>query len=234
MNLLSLNCRGCGRPEAVRELCLLVETCRPAVVFLMETRMSEVRARELQRRTGFPNGHVVPAERLSGGLALFWRRGVLVAAQSMSKSHIDVVISCDELGEKHWRFTGFYGEPRKELRKNSWYLLRFLRAQLDLPWLCAGDFNEVLSADEHFGRNQRETLQMVGFQDMVTDCGFLDLGYSGLPFTWDNRQEGNNNVKVRLDRAFGDHKFMDTFGESAVRHFPTTESDHSALLIDVR
>lgn len=90
---------------------------------------------------------------LRGGLALFWRRDVTVAFQTMSKSHVDVVLSCDVMRTRQWRLTGFYGEPRRELRKNSWYLLRFLRAQLDLPWLCMGDFNELLMAEEHFGGN---------------------------------------------------------------------------------
>lgn len=75
-----------------------------------------------------------------------------------------------------------------------------------------GVFNEILSADEQFGENEREAWQIAGFQEVVVDCGFFDLGFSGLPFTWDNRQEGNNNVKVRLDRAFGDHKFMRELG----------------------
>jgi len=172
MNILSLNCRGCGQSEAVRELRLLVETYKPALVFLMETKLSKDRTLELQRALGFPNAHVVPAVGLSGGLALFWRRDVVVFAQTMSRSHIDAFISGDAFGGKQWRFTGFYGEPRREMRKNSWYLLRFLRAQSDLPWLCAGDFNEVLSADEHFGVNEREAWQMAGFQEMATDCGY--------------------------------------------------------------
>jgi hypothetical protein len=92
----------------------------------METRMSRDRALGLKGELGFPNGDAVAAVGLSGGLALFWRRDVIVAIQNMSKSHIDVVLSCDLLPTRQWRLTGFYGEPRRELRKNSWYLMRFL------------------------------------------------------------------------------------------------------------
>lgn len=204
------------------------------MVFLMETRLSKDRAHELQRMLGFLNGHVVPSEGLSGGLALFWKKGIVVFAQTMSRSHIDIVISCDELEVKQWRFTGFYGEPRRERRKNSWYLLKFLRAQLDLPWLCAGDFNEILSAEEFYRENEREAWQRAGFQEAVAECGFFDLGFSELPFTWDNRQEDGHNVKVRLDRALGDHKFMRNLGGTLVKHITTTSSDHCALLIEVK
>ncbi|KAM0903186.1 hypothetical protein ACQ4PT_018814 [Festuca glaucescens] len=234
MNTLSVNCRGCGRPEAVQELRLLVEERKPMVVFLMETRMGEEKARGLQRDLGFPNAIVVKSEGLSGGLMLLWGRGITVAELSKSKSHIDVLLSCDKLRITHWRLTGFYGEPRRERRKNSWYLLRFLRAQSDAPWLCLGDFNEVLAADEQFGGLGREQWQIRGFKEAVEDCGFADLGYHGLPYTWDNRQGDGSNIKVRLDRALGDHKFMAELGETEVFHLPLTESDHCALLVEVR
>jgi hypothetical protein len=97
MICLSMNCRGCGQAKAVQELHHLVVTTKPATVFLMETRMTRDRALGLQRELGFPNGEAVAATGLSGGLALFWRRDVTVAVQTMSKSHIDVVLSCDAL-----------------------------------------------------------------------------------------------------------------------------------------
>ncbi|XP_044342365.1 uncharacterized protein [Triticum aestivum] len=39
---------------------------------------------------------------------------------------------------------------------------------------------------------------MSGFREVVQMCGLSDLGYTGLPYTWDNRQEGGKNIKVRL------------------------------------
>lgn len=83
----------------------------------------------LRHRLGFPNGIAVGAV---GGLALFCRGDVIVASQSKSKSHIDVLLSCATVGVQQWRLTGFYGQPRRELRKESWYLMRFLMA------LCGG------------------------------------------------------------------------------------------------
>jgi hypothetical protein len=183
MNLLSVNCRGCGRSEAVQELHQLVEERRPEVVFSMETRMGEEKALGLKHDLGFPSAIVVKSEGLSGGLMLLWRREVTVAEISKSRSHIDVMLSCDRLRIAQWRLTGFYGEPRKEYRKESWYLMRFLRAQSSEPWLCLRDFNEVLDGGEQFGGNERERWQITAFQEVVSDCGLTDLGYHSLPFT---------------------------------------------------
>ncbi|CDP19525.1 unnamed protein product [Coffea canephora] len=50
-----------------------------------------------------------------------------------------------------WRFTGFYGHPDASKRKYSWDSLRQLSTQSRLPWLCIGDYNEVLSQTEFQG-----------------------------------------------------------------------------------
>lgn len=39
----------------------------------------------------------------------------------------------------------------------------------------------------------------------------VDLGFNGLPYTWDNKQTGDRNVKVRLDRGLADENFLDCF-----------------------
>lgn len=75
-----------------------------------------------------------------------------------------------------------------------------LQSRSSLPWLCISDFNEVLHAEEQIGGVGRTERQMEGFRDAVSVCGFTDLGYIGLPYTWDNMQHGDRNVKVRLDR----------------------------------
>lgn len=75
---------------------------------------------------------------------------------------------------------------------------------------------------------------MEALQQVAEDCNFVDLGFNGLPYTWDNRQEGERNVKVRLDRAFGDHKFMEVLLDTSVRHAPMAGSDHCALVVEVK
>jgi hypothetical protein len=51
------------------------------------------------------------------------------------------------------------------------------------PWLCAGDFNEVLNASEHIGGDGRdEEWKMEGFRDAVDYCRFTDMGFSGHPY----------------------------------------------------
>ncbi|KAE8795851.1 hypothetical protein D1007_29196 [Hordeum vulgare] len=63
--------------------------------------------------------------------------------------HIDMEIR--EEGGFNWTFTSMYEEPRAEKKILTWKLMRILHNQASLPWLCAGDFNEVLLVDEKEG-----------------------------------------------------------------------------------
>jgi hypothetical protein len=165
-----------------------------------------------------------------GGLALWWRDGIDVSVRPWCQYFIDAKIT-SEAGS--WRFTGVYGEPRTQLREKTWEAMRYLYAQDDLPWLCCGDFNEILQQTEQIGQNQRSENQMKKFRRCLTDCRLVDLGYSGYPFTWDNKREGLANVQAHLDRATSNEQFLDMFPQTNVQHIITEESDHMALLIRV-
>lgn len=117
-----------------------------------------------------------------------------------------------------WRFTGFYGESRRELRHRSWDLLKLLNTKSDLPWLCARDLNEKLDASEQIGGQGRSERQMEGFREVVSNCGFTDLSFIGLPYNWDNRQPARHNVKVRLDRGLATADFLNLFNTVKVWH----------------
>ena len=113
-----------------------------------------------------------------------------------------------DLSTPEWRFRRFYGVSRSEDRHHSWRCLRTLHAIPHQAWLCLGDFNETLFGTEHFSRAARPEWQMRAFRQVLEDCSLQDLGFTGLPFTWDNRQAGNMNVKARLDRGLANEAFL--------------------------
>jgi hypothetical protein len=59
---------------------------------------------------------------------------------------------------------------------------------------------------------------MATFRDVLTDCGLTDLGFVGLPLTYDNGRDNNANVKVRLDRAVDDSNWRDMFSAATHLH----------------
>jgi hypothetical protein len=83
------------------------------------------------------------------------------------------------------------------------------------------------------GGNDRDEWCMDGFHEAVAYCGFSDLGYRGLPYTWYNHREGAHNVKVRLDRGLTDDNYLEMFEASSVTHIQTADSDHCAIHVRV-
>ena len=68
---------------------------------------------------------------------------------SFSRFHIDAIIQGGS--REAWRFTGFYGEPNTNEREEAWNMLRMLHSKPHLPWVCMGDFNEILLSEEKRG-----------------------------------------------------------------------------------
>jgi hypothetical protein len=200
----------------------------------METKISGKRVEKLISTFGFSGGFAVDSDGLSGGIGLFWSSAVTVDIKSFNSHHIDAVVQCKDGSIPSWRFTGIYGESRRENKYLTWTLIRRLHQLQNLPWLCSGDFNETLYSTEHFSEHAREEWQMRAFREVTEDCGLQDLGFSRVPYTWDNRQEGIANVKARIDRAFGNAALLNIFQVVQVKHISVVQSDHCMILTELK
>ena len=228
MRAISWYCRGIGNPRSARALHDMVRRWKPEIVFLMETKSKVKRMEKIKNKIGFANGLIVPSRGRSGGVALLWTREVNLDINSYSGSHIDAIVKESE-GNFQWRITGFYGHPETHQRYESWPLLAFLHSQFQLPWLCLGDFNEILSVNEKVGGITRPQQQMESFRNVVNFCSFLDLGYVGTDFTWCNMQERENRIQLRIDRALANTEWIGNFEGARVYHLVDSTSDHCAL-----
>jgi hypothetical protein len=205
----------------------------PTLLFVMEIKISGERVEKVAGALGFSGALAMSSVGLSGGIGLFWSADVEVDLKIFNAKHIDVVVNAKDGSGFPWRFTGFYGEPKRKKRHLSWALLRCLNSLRSLPWLCMGDFNETMHETEHYSEHVREEWQMRAFREATEDCTLLDLGFSGVPFTWDNMQAAASNVKVKIDRAFRDITLMHKFPVIKVWHINIVESDHCLLVFEL-
>jgi len=95
--------------------------------------------------------------------------------------------------------------------------------------LCAGDFNEILGSSEKLGGSNRNQAQMQLFRDVVDECGFIDLGFSGHRFTWQKHFTAGQSIWERLDRALATNDWLLRFAGTKVQHLTADSSDHSPL-----
>ena len=140
----------------------------------------------------------------------------------------------DNGAEAAWRFTGFYGSPTVAGKAGAWDLLRVLMGHHTLPWLCGGGFNELLQGEEKWCRVSRPESQMKAFGQVVDDCGFLDLGFVGPPYTWWNKQNGTARVLECLDRCLATADWLLQFPNSRVNHLHAIFSDHKPMWVELQ
>jgi exonuclease III len=200
------------------------------LLFLCETRQKSERVEKLKRRLGLTGFVGCDSDGMSGGVALFWHDSIVVQVKEVTPRFIDVHVREDDTAPV-WHATFVYGEPRAENRHRMWSALCDLRASSALPWFVVGDFNEALWQHEHLSICRRPKNQMSAFRDALIVCELKDLGFQGVPFTYDNRRSGRANVKVRLDGALADDRWRDLFSVTTVVHLVTPCSDHCPLLV---
>lgn len=102
---------------------------------------------------------------------------------------------------------------------------------IHLPWLILGDFNQILYSTEKRGGRPSSVGSMNAFGHMVRECALINLGYSGIPFTWSNMRKGVANIQECLDRAFGNRLWFTMYGSTRVTHLPRSRSDQTPLLL---
>jgi hypothetical protein len=70
----------------------MVKVKRPIVVFLMETKLRQVKMERIRYSLGFNNLFVVNSVGKSGGLALLWNEDAGLEIQNYSRRHIHATI----------------------------------------------------------------------------------------------------------------------------------------------
>uniref|UniRef100_A0A2N9G1X1 DUF4283 domain-containing protein n=1 Tax=Fagus sylvatica TaxID=28930 RepID=A0A2N9G1X1_FAGSY len=191
--------------ETVSELQVLERKEDPNIVFVMETRLELQNLEFLRVRLGMSGCFGVDRHGYGGGLALLWNSTFAVHIQSYSHHHIDADVVYED----------------------------GLLCIRNLPWLVLGDFNEITTLNEQWGRFDRNLAQMAPFHEALSNCFLQDLGYHGAAFTWSNRRNSGDLVRVRLDRCVANASWCSLFPNALVHHVVVAASDHMGLLVSM-
>lgn len=101
------------------------------------------------------------------------------------------------------------------------------------PWLCTGDFNEILRHDEKEGGCGRPNGQINAFREVVEECGLSELGFSGSKFTWANYHPDWTWTRLRLDRGLANGDWKTGYPNAQTKHLFTTASDHHSTVSEI-
>jgi hypothetical protein len=179
-----------------------------------------------------PHMIVKNPEGRSRGIALFWKRSVNVSLRSVGRRHIDIDTTNGD--GRMWRMTGIYGESQGDLKPETWRTMRTLKQQHQdgRPWLCLGDFNEILSNSEKAGGVPRPQSCMDSFRNTLQFCELADLGFEGDLYTWRNHSKNvETYMSERLDRATASSEWCALYPNFRVVHGDTYHSDHRPIIV---
>jgi hypothetical protein len=237
MKLLSWNCRGLGKPAAVRALKQLTQIHHHDIVFLSETKLL---SNEFSIKTNsfghrLPNHFYVDCilsnSNRSGGLAIFWSNNVNISVMSFNERMIDCYVDCGNTLNS-WRATGIYGYSRTNQKNLTCELISDLsRTNMHDNWLLFGDFNLIRNSNEKSGGSSYNNNLITLFNDTLNNCNLVDLGFHGDIYTWTNNQVDENHIKERLDRFFATTNWISMFPRVTNYHLMNYMSDHNPILL---
>ncbi|KAH7855081.1 hypothetical protein Vadar_021032 [Vaccinium darrowii] len=225
------NNSGVGRNLTIQALGDLIHANRPSIVFLMETKNNKVKLETIRRKFRFDFGSYVEPEGLAGGLALWWYNDIEIEVETSTKNLFHTVIT-DKADASCWAASFIYGCPSHVGKDIVWNEIREIARFERLPWLCIGDFNEILSIEDKKSGNPPCPRRLASFHTMLNECDLVDLEFKGPKFTWRNRRTDEGLIMERLDMAFANSKWRETFDKALVFVENVVGSDHNPLVLN--
>lgn len=202
-SILCWNVRGAVNTAGRRHTRELVKKHNPSMVLLMETHCAFARAEKFWNRLGYEPGAYSDAQGQSGGIWILVERGRNYTISLVDCFHQMVTISIRK-GSSVWWCSAIYRSPVPSIRELLWDHMGVIRTTVTGPWLLMGDFNEILMPSEVRG-GPFLAHRAQNFARVMDLCGLMDLGSTGLFFTWTRCAVGEIPIFKRLDRALADY-----------------------------
>ncbi|XP_048491596.1 uncharacterized protein LOC125492897 [Beta vulgaris subsp. vulgaris] len=75
--------------------------------------------------------------------------------------------------------------------------------------------------------------EAVDILNCMMRCGMNDLNSIGCMFTWNNKQQKDNRVFIKLDRVMVNEAWEEAFPSAAAHFMPEASFDHSPMIVNV-
>lgn len=82
---------------------------------------------------------------------------------------------------------------------------------------------------EKEGGHRQEFMKMQGFRNLINNCGFVDMRFTGPKFTWCNKWDPQVCVWERLDHALANVEWIALYGKYKVHNLQTVGSNHRSF-----
>ena len=202
-------------------------------MIISETRISKENTLKICDTLPFNAAEMVEPVGLTGGILILWNSGVIsftTIRKELRAIHGIIQVSSNNI---KFAITAIYASTLHNSRLELWKIIENISNSIDLPWLCIGDFNEITSHSEKWGGRNPKQNRMLAYSEAMDNCNLIDLGFKGPRFTWFNKRK-RNPIFERLDRAWVNSLWLNTFPESTIHHLQRLSSDHNPILLNTK
>ncbi|XP_057444455.1 uncharacterized protein LOC130736669 [Lotus japonicus] len=166
----------------------------------------------------------------AGGLCLLWSDDVTVTVVNSSVNHILFMLQLPD-SNVSMQVLAVYGWPDEGNKWRTWQMIKNFKPDDTTPWLCMGDFNDVLRPTDKQGGQPVNLAHLQVAQEALSECQLMEVAYAGYRFTWSNKRKAPHNIQERLDYALVNERWLDLWPISDVTHLPRHRSDHNLILL---
>ncbi|KAG7558973.1 Endonuclease/exonuclease/phosphatase superfamily [Arabidopsis thaliana x Arabidopsis arenosa] len=230
------NIRGLNSHSRQRFVRSWIGVNKPLIGSILESHVSEDNAVSVLN-SSFPgwrwDGNYASVD--GGRILVVWDPSVSVICLKKSPQLMLCGVFCPATNES-FSVAFVYAYNSVIQRRLLWEELSFISQHSPAsfrPWLLLGDFNQIISADEHFSviPHNLPLVGMAEFQDCLVSNDLFDLTSRGVFYTWSNGQPADPVLR-KLDRALVNEEWINSFPDSFAIFDPPGDSDHSPCLVN--
>lgn len=233
MKLISWNMRGLNSPSKHRMLKTMIKLEKPAIVFLQETKSTNVLLEKILRKA-WPGSRSVSVDAIgaSGGLAIVWNLQTLTL-QDFHASRNFIQATFHILGmELHGLLTNTYFPQDLHKKLEVLEALTALNATRQHPlWISGGDYNIITNLKEKKGGQMRLEEDNTGLKEFIQTNQLIDVQTSNGTFTWTNKRRGPHHIASILDRFLISDNAIYMGGELHASILLEGSSDHWPIML---
>nr|XP_027088507.1 uncharacterized protein LOC113709854 [Coffea arabica] len=214
------NIRGASRKDSLRYLHKICKANKIRILVLLEPLSDTPQLEVVRRFLGFDRAAVA----LNNKVWVFWNDELSLCFREMAEQLLHLGISFPS--GCSIQLSTVYARCSRVGRRDLWAAMEELAGSVRGPWLLAGDFNVITTAEERAGGSPANARNIEEFNAAIGTCGLAEVPFDGSLFTWTN-----GRVWQRLDRALMNRDWAEGYDLSHVSHLSRGRSDHAPLVI---
>jgi hypothetical protein len=120
------------------------------MVVIVETRCDPNKLRRTFKLLGYDEFTATEVQGYAGGIVVAWKKDyIMVDVCNKSFQYMHLKVKYPNGG--WWFFTPIYASPIEDKRRLLWEDLTAISPHITIPWLVAGDFNDIRCMEEKRG-----------------------------------------------------------------------------------